>query len=405
MATLTTTLTSAPFKGLEKAISFSDKPSGTDKDVHEDIEAQFLEMDAVQKHDIKEYDEDESDSEGELENVAPHWKDVLSQASRGVTDRTHQEYLNLAKQCATFLVGKGLIADADKFFCTTPPKDADKFICAWIMNAADYILLDGSTRPVHSKPASYAWAQKMRASMTYMFGIVFELGMTAWNATGDGVVMRGNPSISNNVSTYMMSLCRRKVAAGETPQSARAVTWEVLMDLYDYNNNPSHWATDGKDNWGGSLKRKELHLIYCLAFLCLLRSDEVLKLRFENITLGEEKGVSYLSLTLPFRKTHKFGDIKPFVIWELHESEAHICPVRAFAAYIKASKITSGYLFRQTGSGDKLSANDVALTSENFLEMFRNNLVDIGLDPNCYGTHSFRRGGCQYLSSHRRWSL
>jgi hypothetical protein len=37
--------------------------------------------------------------------------------------------------------------------------------------------------------------------------------------------------------------------------------------------------------------------------------------------------------------------------------------------------------------------------------MFRNNLLDITLDPYQYGTHSFRRGGCQYLASHRRWSL
>ena len=44
-------------------------------------------------------------------------------------------------------------------------------------------------------------------------------------------------------------------------------------------------------------------------------------------------------------------------------------------------------------------------TSEQFLEMFRNNLLDIAIDPSPYGTHSFRRGGCQYLASYRCWSL
>lgn len=43
--------------------------------------------------------------------------------------------------------------------------------------------------------------------------------------------------------------------------------------------------------------------------------------------------------------------------------------------------------------------------SDTFLEMFRNNLLDIGIDPISYGTHSFRRGGCQYLASCRRWVL
>lgn len=37
--------------------------------------------------------------------------------------------------------------------------------------------------------------------------------------------------------------------------------------------------------------------------------------------------------------------------------------------------------------------------------MFRNNLIDIGIDPAPYGTHSFRRGGCQWLATDRRWVL
>jgi len=44
-------------------------------------------------------------------------------------------------------------------------------------------------------------------------------------------------------------------------------------------------------------------------------------------------------------------------------------------------------------------------TSEQFLETFRDNLIDIGVNPFPSGTHSFRRGGCQYLSLDRHWSL
>lgn len=39
------------------------------------------------------------------------------------------------------------------------------------------------------------------------------------------------------------------------------------------------------------------------------------------------------------------------------------------------------------------------------MEYFRNNLMDISVDPTPYGTHSFRRGGCQYLSTDRRWGI
>jgi hypothetical protein len=44
-------------------------------------------------------------------------------------------------------------------------------------------------------------------------------------------------------------------------------------------------------------------------------------------------------------------------------------------------------------------------TSEQCLEIFRHNLLDIGIHPSPYGTHSFRRGGCQWLASYRRWKL
>jgi hypothetical protein len=42
--------------------------------------------------------------------------------------------------------------------------------------------------------------------------------------------MVGNPSVSDTVSSYMVSLRRRKVRAGETQTSARAIT-EVFFQL------------------------------------------------------------------------------------------------------------------------------------------------------------------------------
>ena len=115
-------------------------------------------------------------------------------------------------------------------------------------------------------------------------------------------------------------------------------------------------------------------------------------------------------------------DVQPFYIYPLDEEEAHLCPVRAMAEWINASQVTSGFLFRRFMAQDRPSAHeDTAMvrykllrncnwlntqqTSEKFLELFQNNLLDIGVDPFPYGTHLFRRGGCQYLASDRRWSL
>ncbi|KAF8814125.1 hypothetical protein BYT27DRAFT_7250346 [Phlegmacium glaucopus] len=271
--------------------------------------------------------------------------------------------------------------------------------------------------------------------MTHVFGHVLGIGSQPWKQTtsSDGEVrVEGNPSISEKVSTYMVSLRRRKVQAGETTTSTRAVNPEIMEALYDFNHQLARWDVnkgmtstrqDGPDihQWGGPMHRRAVQAIYTIAFLCMLHIDEVLKIQMYHI---EFKPGEKIILSLPFRKTHQFGgelpvspssfsylplklveDIKPFVLHMLLEEEAYLCPVRALADWISASSITSGYVFWRMATGDRPVANNTPMTSEQLLEMFRNNLVDIGIDPSPYGTHSFRRGGCQYFASIRRWKL
>jgi hypothetical protein len=72
--------------------------------------------------------------------------------------------------------------------------------------------LDG--KPPTGPRSSYTHAQKMRASMTHIFGRILGIGSQPWKqtASSDGrVLVEGNPSISEKVSTYMVSLRRRKV--------------------------------------------------------------------------------------------------------------------------------------------------------------------------------------------------
>ncbi|KAJ3778537.1 hypothetical protein FB446DRAFT_713023 [Lentinula raphanica] len=65
--------------------------------------------------------------------------------------------------------------------------------------------------------------------------------------------------------------------------------------MYDYNRKPENWNikayeptkrnTDKSGQWGGPRFRRELHLAYTLAFNCLLRVDEVLKIQAHEIRL------------------------------------------------------------------------------------------------------------------------
>src|SRR5258705_12441743 len=100
-----------------------------------------------------------------------------------------------------------------------------------------------------------------------------------------------------------------------------------------------------------------------------------------------------------------------------------MCPVRLVAEWWKLSGGSQGgFVFRKK-IGSRFSVDpfecmashfqlcsNVSLVSpwalqrsESFLECFRKNLCDIGIDPRPYGTHSFRRGGCQYLAMVLRW--
>ena len=74
----------------------------------------------------------------------------------------------------------------------------------------DSVNLDGSDKDVNQERSTYAHAQKMRASMTYVFGRIYGLGTLPWHKDSSGKMV-GNPSVSVAVSSYMVSLRRRKV--------------------------------------------------------------------------------------------------------------------------------------------------------------------------------------------------
>ncbi|KAF8868454.1 hypothetical protein CPB84DRAFT_1934166 [Gymnopilus junonius] len=228
------------------------------------------------------YNEDiQNDLEGEKETIpdlssrdsAPSenptvflWRKTISGASKGVSEKTDSEYQRLVNQCVNFLIGNSLIQKREDFVCPSPSEDVPFFITAWIMNQCDEINLDGSLKPQNQIRDSYVHGQKMRASMTYLFGHILGLGSRPWQKSEVTGRMTGNPSISEQVSSYMMSLRTRKVHSSETPTSAHAVTSETLKKLYDENNKPekskikeyepsSRSQAQDINDWGGDFRK------------------------------------------------------------------------------------------------------------------------------------------------------
>lgn len=92
------------------------------------------------------------------------------------------------------------------------------------LDRCDEITLDGKPKSPGVVRDTYSHAQKMRASMTYAFGRLCGIGPIPWHKSEITGEMVGNPSVSNIVSSFMVSLRRRKVRAGEVQTSACAIT-------------------------------------------------------------------------------------------------------------------------------------------------------------------------------------
>ncbi|EIW59000.1 uncharacterized protein TRAVEDRAFT_80204, partial [Trametes versicolor FP-101664 SS1] len=109
----------------------------------------------------------------------------------------------------------------------------------------DEIDLDGVARLPNERRSTYDHGMKMRAALTYAYGRDPAVGTSSWHLTEAGV-WRGNPSKSDRVTQYMRSMHRRKVRAGDAPQSARAITPEILKKMWEFNNLSENCNIDAR---------------------------------------------------------------------------------------------------------------------------------------------------------------
>lgn len=97
--------------------------------------------------------------------------------------------------------------------------------------------------------------------------------------------------------------------------------------------------------------------------------------------------------------------IKPFVLYFNRESP-WLCVPTLLYEWLHVSSIRDGYLFRSISAFDQVNlVKNASLASGLFLSDFRANLADVGIEAEDYGGHSFRRGGVQYFSEEKRWSI
>ncbi|MEN9646170.1 MAG: hypothetical protein RL238_2839 [Actinomycetota bacterium] len=134
---------------------------------------------------------------------------------------------------------------------------------------------------------------------------------------------------------------------------------------------------------GGDRQAVRDRAILLVGFAGALRRSEIVALNVEDLSLRNEGIV----LSLRRSKTDQEGEGRLVALKAGRDPET--CPVTAIAAWIEASDITEGPLFRSVNRhgtvGQRLSAQSVTT-------IVRRAVQSIGLDPTGYSGHSLRAG-------------
>ncbi|KAK7007167.1 hypothetical protein R3P38DRAFT_3325570 [Favolaschia claudopus] len=271
-----------------------------------------------------------------------------------ITDKTREGHLRIVKSCIGFQMRKN------------PKWDAKK----------------------------YSTAVSARAALTYWYRTLRpNESVTEWRIESGKCY--GLPTRSRHVSEFMTGLEKTKAKAGEVSTSARALSLTDMHNLYDRCFRPN--ATAAEMRWGITA--------YLFAWLLLLRFEEVVRLLFESINMipGTRE---YFEVQLSTRKSAQTGVGHA---WKLYanDTDPKICPVRALiclaVVYGETTPLTGSLFLKVNKNGAVLQD---PITTSVISRSLTNDLQDLGYKSwTMYGTHSFRRGGCQHRIKNKNWTV
>jgi site-specific recombinase XerD len=128
-----------------------------------------------------------------------------------------------------------------------------------------------------------------------------------------------------------------------------------------------------------------------LTFAIARRESEVAALTLDDVRfIGARHRPSEMIVTIQRSKTDQEGEGQIKRIPRLSEESEMICPVRAVRAWLDASEITAGALFRKVDRWGKVSQRGINARTVEFI--VERTMKRIGRDPKLYGGHSLRVG-------------
>lgn len=121
-----------------------------------------------------------------------------------------------------------------------------------------------------------------------------------------------------------------------------------------------------------------------LGFWRAFRSDELVRLQVEHITLRAREG---MTLFLPSTKGDRQNEGRTYAMPAL----SRLCPVNALTAWLESAQLTQGPVFRRITRWGTLGTS--GLDVDSVIPLLRRILADAGVDEaRTYSSHSLRRG-------------
>ncbi|KAJ7023433.1 hypothetical protein C8F04DRAFT_1271362 [Mycena alexandri] len=286
--------------------------------------------------------------EDQIDDDAARYAAKMTKAS--ITDGTQTGHLRIIRHYFTYHLRRNKKWDPKQVDEQTP-RDIATFITQKCGPIQDGFQGRKYSTAVSTRAALTMWYRSIRPNES----------LTEWRLDPTTNTWRGLPTRSRHVSQFMVGLEKTKAKSGE--------------------------------------------VAYLLAWLMLLRIDEIVKLRFENVDKipGERR---YIDVGLNTRKQNQTGLLHS---WRLHanDDDPKVCPVWAFIllASLYGPEIRkSGPIFLHVSASGAVMQSQ-PLTASVLSRSLSRDLQRLGYASwALYGTHSFRRGGCQYRIKVKKWS-
>ncbi|KAJ6568028.1 hypothetical protein DFH09DRAFT_845682, partial [Mycena vulgaris] len=246
--------------------------------------------------------------EDEIDDDAARYAAKMTKAS--ITDGTRTGHLRIIRHYITLHLRRNGRWDPKRVDEQTP-RDIATFITQKCGPVEEGFEGRKYSTAVSSRAALTMWYRSIRPNES----------LTEWRFDSVTNTWRGLPTRSRHVSQFMVGLEKTKAKSGEVSSSARALALEDIHRLYDHCMNPDL-----------SIPQRRLGIVryvaYLLAWLMLLRIDEVIKLRFENVDkIPKER--AFINISLNTRKQNQTGVLHS---WRLHanDEDPKVCPMRGF---------------------------------------------------------------------------